>query len=179
MNNPIRFYDHPEIIDEVLSFLKEKPHPSDFRHFLKDKFEDINGFITRELYEDAEKILVENELIIKRNSNSQYDITSKGIEVLEIGYLIWESNKKREIEDVKKREKEVHEATLASAKSAKKSMIAAFITILFTCYQFYDSSNKQSEIDIINKKLDSLSTSILKIQKLKTTIKETKLPSSK
>jgi hypothetical protein len=183
MNTPIKLYDHPKLIDEILSFLNEKPQPSDFRPFLKDKFDDTNGFNTRDLYEDSVKVLEENELIIKRNNNSQYDITSKGIEVLEIGYVTWKDNQKEEVENLKIRELEVHSATLASADSAKKSMIASYVAIAISIflagYQWYDSNNKQSEIDLINKNLDSLSSSILKIQKLKTTIKETKLTSPK
>ena len=102
----------------------------------------------------------------RETSGTIMDITPLGRQVHKAGgWLAYNAQIKEKDDDEKAiRLKEV-EATLLSADAGKKSMYAAYIAIFistaFALWQFVDGSSKQTEIDLINKKLrvlDSLST---------------------
>ena len=114
--------------------------------------------------------------IERKTSGTTMDITPFGRQVHKAGgWLAYNAQiEQKEEQETKLRLKEV-EASLSSADAGRKSMYAAYIAIFistaFALWQFVDGSNKQTEIDLINKKLralDSLSTLQLQSPKPKT-----------
>lgn len=119
----------------------------------------------------------------RKTSGTTMDITPFGRQVHKAGgWLAYNSQiKQKEEQENKLRLREV-EASFLSADAGKKSMYAAYLAIFistaFALWQFWDGSSKQTEIDLINKKLralDSLSTLQLQNPKPKTLLVDSTL----